>query len=77
LYSVKDDAGKCIEMLWKYDAGRCIEMPRSNNLNNGFRRRRFKGGKVAMKGRKKEKKVPELLQRAEHRSNDEEEDPLR
>lgn len=31
-------------MLWKYDAGRCIEMPRSDNLINGFRRRRFKGG---------------------------------
>jgi len=24
--SVKDDAGKCIEMLWKYDAGKCIEL---------------------------------------------------
>jgi len=41
--SVRDDAGKCIEMLWKYDAGKCMELPRSNNLNNGFRRRRFKG----------------------------------
>jgi hypothetical protein len=37
----------------------------------------LRGGKVPMKGRKKDKKVPELLQRAEHRSNDEEEDPLR
>lgn len=77
MYSVKDDAGKCIEMLWKYDAGRCIEMPRSNNLNNGFRRRRFKGGQGCYEREKKRKKVPELLQRAEHRSNDEEEDPLR
>jgi hypothetical protein len=55
LYSVKDDAGRCIEMLWKYDAGRCIEMPRSNNLNNGFRRRRFKGGKGCYERKKKKK----------------------
>jgi hypothetical protein len=55
-----------------------LELPRSNNLNNGFRRRRFKGSEGCYeKKKKKKKRVPELLQRAEHRSSDEKEDPLR